>query len=423
MEYQASFLEDGPAGVRDVSSTFAANLSLPIHRWFRYPAGFSAAWVRETLTIEKRSGRERVLDPFAGSGTVPLESESVGLQGVGIEAHPFMARVARAKLCWHADVREFRRRATSLLVAARSLNPKPTEHPKLIEACYPPDALDRLDRLRVSCEDQADGSPAAELVWLALASILRECSPAGTAQWQYVLPKKSKASFLDPYEAFENRAHQMGRDMKSRQSQAAGPRAVVAQEDARCCSSLEDGWADLIVTSPPYVNNYDYADATRLEMSFFGEVGGWGDLQSVVRRHLIRSCTQHPVKPADLGDDPGIATIREELSDVCQRLSKERDSHGGKKTYHKMIGAYFRDMAKVWQSLRRVSSEGVKACFVVGDSAPYGVYVPVDRWLGELAVSAGFRSFRFEKTRDRNVKWKNRKHRVPLHEGRLWVEG
>jgi hypothetical protein len=62
-------------------------------------------------------------------------------------------------------------------------------------------------------------------------------------------------------------------------------------------------------------------------------------------------------------------------------------------------------------------------CFVVGDSAPYGVYVPVERWLGELALAAGFHSYSFEKTRDRNVKWKNRKHRVPLKEGRLWVEG
>jgi len=61
---------------------------------------------------------------------------------------------------------------------------------------------------------------------------------------------------------------------------------------------------------------------------------------------------------------------------------------------------------------------------VVGDSAPYGIYVPVDKWLGELAISAGFKSYYFEKTRDRNVKWKiSRKHKVPLHEGRLWVEG
>ena len=62
-------------------------------------------------------------------------------------------------------------------------------------------------------------------------------------------------------------------------------------------------------------------------------------------------------------------------------------------------------------------------CFVRGDSAPYGVHAPIERWRGELAVSAGFRRFEFERLRDRNVKWRNRKHRVPLHEGRLWVKG
>lgn len=60
-------------------------------------------------------------------------------------------------------------------------------------------------------------------------------------------------------------------------------------------------------------------------------------------------------------------------------------------------------------------------CFVVGDSAPYGIYVPVDKWPGELSISAGFSDYAFEKLKGRNVKWGNRKHTVPLHEGRLWI--
>ncbi len=88
-----------------------------------------------------------------------------------------------------------------------------------------------------------------------------------------------------------------------------------------------------------------------------------------------------------------------------------------------MIAAYFQDMANVWKALRRIARRDSLVCLVIGDSAPYAVHVPVDRWLGELALAVGFRSFFFEKTRDRNVKWKNRKHRVPLHEGRLWVKG
>jgi hypothetical protein len=42
---------------------------------------------------------------------------------------------------------------------------------------------------------------------------------------------------------------------------------------------------------------------------------------------------------------------------------------------------------------------------------------------GKLARAAGFDTWTFEKLRDRNIKWKNRKHRVPLCEGHLWVRG
>jgi DNA modification methylase len=201
----------------------------------------------------------------------------------------------------------------------------------------------------------------------------------------------------------------------------------IFEDDARMCSKIEDDFVDLIITSPPYTNNYDYADATRLEMSFFGEIKGWGDLQSEVRCHLIRSCSQHvSVEKNSLNSilaDKNLYPISKDLREVCYKLEEERLLHGGAKNYHVMVAAYFSDLAKVWISLRRVCKDGAKICFVVGDSAPYGVYVPVDKWLGALAISAGFKSYYFEKTRDRNVKWKNRKHRVPLHEGRLWVEG
>jgi hypothetical protein len=112
-----------------------------------------------------------------------------------------------------------------------------------------------------------------------------------------------------------------------------------------------------------------------------------------------------------------------ELTPVCEQLAEVRLTKGGKKTYHLMVACYFHDLARVWEALRRACDTPSQTCFVIGDSAPYGVYVPVIEWLGRLAVAAGFRSFHFERTRDRNVKWKNRKHRVPLCEGRLWVDG
>jgi DNA modification methylase len=412
---------------KDKTSTFVDNMRLPVHRWFRYSAGFSAEWVKEVIWDFKGNNSIKLLDPFVGSGTTVLAGEECGIESFGIEAHPFVARVATAKLLWSEDVNAFRSFVMDVLQYAQSLADAPKSYPKLIHKCYSEEVLNELDKLRRAWLYKNDGSGVSELTWLALVGILRVTSSAGTAPWQYVLPKKTKKKTIRPYKAFFDQIRMMSRDMLYFQSAVKEQKAKIFEDDARACSKIEDGSVDLIITSPPYTNNYDYADATRLEMSFFGEIKGWGDLQSKVRHLLVRSCSQHvsaeKYNLERILRDKNLYPIIEDLREVCYKLERERLLHGGRKNYHLMIAAYFSDLAKVWISLRRVCREGANVCFVVGDSAPYGIYVPVDKWQGELAISAGFKSYYFEKTRDRNVKWKNRKHKVPLHEGRLWVGG
>lgn len=418
------FCEDERILKDKTSSTFSNNMSLPVHRWFRYSAGFSAEWVRSV--INKNPNNHNVLDPFAGSGTVLIEAENSGINSKGIEAHPFVYRVAKAKLLWKENADEFLEYGESLLNNAKYEVANVDGYPSLIRKCFPDDTLSRLDKLKTAWTKKEKTS-MSELAWLALASILRECSPVGTAQWQYILPNKKKARINDPYVAFETKIRLMYQDMKLQQKKIRVGETDLFNEDARDCNSIPDKWADLVVTSPPYANNYDYADATRLEMSFFGEINNWGDLQNTVRQYLVRSCTQHVARDADdikkFLTDPLLKSIQDEIIEACEKLEHERENHRGKKPYHAMITAYFFDMAKVWVALRKVTNQESRVCFVVGDSAPYGVYIPVDKWMGELALAAGFKTYKFDKTRDRNIKWKNRKHTVPLHEGRLWVAG
>jgi len=421
-------MTDGCPRVSDkTSSTFADNIKLPVHRWFRFSAGFSAQWAECAIREHSQEQRATVLDPFAGSGTTLLAAENCSAPSYGVEAHPFLYRVAAAKLCRRTSAGDYSRLVARVLSSAKRGTPKDVEaYPALVHKCFSEDTLARLDVLRHAVEDLYDGSPASELVWLTLVSILRKTSHVNTAQWQYVLPNKSKSNPLEPFYAFEQAAHQFHEDMVLSEG-INGPNATLILGDARTCESLSDDSIDLVVCSPPYPNNYDYADATRLEMSFMREISGWGDLQEAIRKYLVRSCSQHvPEKAINLDEvlaREEVEPIRNELTDVCQELAKVRLTKGGKKTYHLMVACYFVDLAQVWKALRRVSRSPARACFVVGDSAPYGVYVPVIHWLGKLAIAAGFKSFCFERTRERNVKWKNRKHRVPLCEGRLWVEG
>lgn len=150
-------------------------------------------------------------------------------------------------------------------------------------------------------------------------------------------------------------------------------------------------------------------------------------MHDAVRKHLITSCSQHwSERTLDIESAlarPELKPILNEVRRVCDELGRVRMDKGGRKNYHLMIASYFADIGQVWQALRRVCQSPSQVCFVIGDSAPYGIYVPVIEWTSALADAAGFHSSHFEKTRDRNIKWKNRKHRVPLCEGRLWVRG
>lgn len=413
--------------VTERTGTFKDNMKLPIHRWFRYSAGFSAAWVEEVIAAVEPIN---VLDPFAGSGTVCIAADKLGVNSYGVEAHPFVYRLAKGKLSWEVNIHEFLEAIAEIKCIAASLESKlPEKIPVLLNKCYTEEILTDLFKIKQAYLKIASTlSPELQfLTFLAICAILRSSSYVGTAQWQYILPNKRKAKIYKPLQALDSQVALMKEDMHYMQNLSKASRANLIQGDARNLEGIPDKSIDLVITSPPYANNYDYADATRLEMTFWGEVNSWGDLHQTVRKFLIRSSSQHVSKDRlnleALIAEPVIEPIRDQLIPVCKELEQVRGTKGGNKAYHTMIAAYFVDMGFVLRALDRVTTPDCKICFVVGDSAPYGVYVPVEQWLGKLAVAAGFGFWSFEKIRQRNVKWKNRKHTVLLHEGRLWIKG
>ncbi|MGL5196637.1 MAG: hypothetical protein ACRC8Y_23855, partial [Chroococcales cyanobacterium] len=56
---------DSGSAIAQRTGTFTDNMKLPIHRWFRYSAGFSADWVERAIG---ELNPQTLLDPFAGSG-------------------------------------------------------------------------------------------------------------------------------------------------------------------------------------------------------------------------------------------------------------------------------------------------------------------------------------------------------------------
>jgi DNA modification methylase len=195
--------------------------------------------------------------------------------------------------------------------------------------------------------------------------------------------------------------------------------ANLVNGDARSINHIHDGDIDLAITSPPYLNNFDYADSTRLELYFLGWAKTWDDITKSVRNKLIISATtqilRNDEERYELPNDMN-RKIREQILEKVEKLRKLRLEHGGKKSYDFMVMGYFSDMYFNLKEIFRVLDKPSKYIMVLGDSAPYGVYVPTDTLLGDIAVSIGFSKYSIIKLRDRNIKWDNRKHKVPLKE-------
>ena len=86
--------------------TFKDSLKAPIHRWFTYPAGFSYKAVESNFKTHNITKEHTVYDPFMGSGTTNVVAKTLAINSYGIEAHPFIFEIAKAKLDWSVTAKD-----------------------------------------------------------------------------------------------------------------------------------------------------------------------------------------------------------------------------------------------------------------------------------------------------------------------------
>ena len=81
-------------------------------------------------------------------------------------------------------------------------------------------------------------------------------------------------------------------------------------------------------------------------------------------------------------------------------------------------------MYRVFLEMRRVLKEGSKAYLVLGDSAPYGVFIDTTKILGEIAKNCGFKGYEIIKIRERGTKWQSLtyRHNIKLSENILILD-
>ncbi len=446
MQYKIDLFSLSPNGLQTTTEytvlgssewgTFKDSLRSPIHNWFLYPAGFSNKAVEHAIHKFGIKERDLIYDPFAGTGTTNIVAKTLNIPSVGVEAHPFVYFVAKTKTYWDYEINqvvsglgEIERRATSFAVTDQELD---KEFPELIRKCFSDNVLRQLYTLRQAISQTDVRESYKDFYNLALICILRPVAGVATG-WPYIAPKKKKSGAdKNVYGAFSEMVLKMYGDVvKVRTDSSLHTRCDIINGDARYTKDyIEADSVSFIFTSPPYLNNYDYADRTRLESYFFGWAKDWGEISDKVRTKLIMSATtqinrgqyrQENLLSSDLKLCAPL--IAADLQRSIEKLSQLRLTKGGKKSYDILVGGYFNDMFEVLRDCHRVLKNGGTFALILGDSAPYGVHIPTDEILGEMGRAIGFSGYDIEILRKRGDKWKDnpQRHNVKLRESILYL--
>lgn len=410
----ADKLEVLPALTRSLVS-FQANKTAPFYRWFKYREGFSTDLVSYFLDRykPKHSRVPRVLDPFAGAGTTLTTSRKRGWEATGIELLPVGAAAIRARLASDTvNVKAFRQaleRLKSFPLDESSANGYRFPHIRITAGAFPPETEQAISAFMAFLPTIKDKT-VRELFHFACQSILEDVSytrkDGQYLRWDNRSGRALKATFskgeiYEFHRAITRQLELMLEDIARRPDDEAArqPRLIEGSSLAEL-PGLEANYFDLVITSPPYCNRYDYTRTYALELAFLKH-----DDEGVKRlRQTLLSATVENKSKSDWlaelyrarsqGDryDEAIRVFEEQdaLQEVLRLLYGARDrGELNNGNIPNLVEHYFFEMNFIIRELARTLAPGGYVVMVNDNVQYHGEEVPVDLILSDFAARAG----------------------------------
>ena len=229
-----------------------------LHRMSAYVGKIKPGMAHWIIKSASKEG-DVILDPFCGIGTVPLESDLLGRQGIGVDLNPYAFAVSRAKFD-RVPIEEHLEWLDSLKLNTEKVDLNETS--AFMKKFYHPKTLKEIMAIKKLIFKEKK-----YFLLGCLLGIIHGHRPGHlSAVTSLVIPynPKTKAEYREVIPRLKQKVKRMYKDGFPLETNS---KAIYA--DSRELP-LDNNSVDLVISSPPYFNTLDYVNDNRLRLEFLG---------------------------------------------------------------------------------------------------------------------------------------------------------
>lgn len=348
------------------------------HGYHRYPAKFLPNVVKKIIEEQSPANCNVIADLFAGCGTTLVEAKAHGKKSIGTDINPVAKLITKVKTT--PIVPEELQQTYDELIAkfddyneATYLNIQ--KHERLDHWFFPSekakiaflyDKVNKLDAVET----------IKEFFYVCISHILKNCSRwLQSSTKPQVDPNKV---IPDPFDEFKRHCQKM---IKSNNGfynylNTNGYLDVpcdIFMRDARQ-TEIDSKSVDMIITSPPYVTSYEYADIHQLTAYWMEFVSNMSDFRKQFIGTSYSGNTSLEVHGSVLAQE-----IVNTLAEKSKHIARD-------------VARYFNDMQKVAKEMERILVPNGRACIVIGNTKIKDVQIKSAEVFCELLENVGLQT-------------------------------
>jgi methylase of polypeptide subunit release factors len=347
---------------------------LKMHSIHAYPAKFPAFITTKALEYAERHSHEvkKIADIFCGCGTTAFESKRNNIEFWGCDINPVATLIAKAKSrkyrtwCLEKYLKEIIATFDSSMLEDGYY--KANER---LKYWFKQEQYNDLNKLKHSIEKCIPKKSDYRLFFLcAFSNILKATSVWLTKSIKpQVDPKKNPANVIT---VFKEQCNFM--ISANAESDLSGTSSTKIVTGSFLDENMKIPTVDLIVTSPPYVTSYEYADLHQLSSLWMNYAEDYRDL----REGSIGSCYH------EYNFNREWKRLNDAGSKIVARVFNQHKSKA------RSVAKYFLDMQAVAQKAYNMLNIGGMLLVVIGNTEYKGVRIDNAKHLANSLKSAGF---------------------------------